>query len=354
MSSPYTSTINDLIAGSFGGAAQVLVGQPLDTIKTRAQIAPKGMFKGPMDILVQTVRKEGFFALYKGMASPLLGIAGVNSLLFAAYAASKRVVSPFPDLSIQQIALAGGMAGAINSILASPVEMFKVRMQGQYGSASDKRLRTVAREMWKEWGFTRGIMRGYWVGFLLSKLARFISPERHVGPTGMTISTHIFTVGLSDIVCRQVTVAREIPAYAGFYSAFEFSKRQFQGIYGEQIPVWALLASGSTGGIAYWLSCYPLDVIKSRIQLRPTPPTSRPWTYINEELRAIISEGGFKGLFRGLSPSRESSHLFCPFWRSGYTHHASAMTVLRSIPAAGSTFAAYELTREYLRESTGA
>ncbi|KAG8215513.1 hypothetical protein J3R82DRAFT_9160 [Butyriboletus roseoflavus] len=40
MSNPYASTINDLIAGSFGGAAQVLVGQPLDTIKTRAQIAP--------------------------------------------------------------------------------------------------------------------------------------------------------------------------------------------------------------------------------------------------------------------------------------------------------------------------
>ena len=34
------STINELLAGSVGGAAQVLVGQPLDTIKTRAQIAP--------------------------------------------------------------------------------------------------------------------------------------------------------------------------------------------------------------------------------------------------------------------------------------------------------------------------
>lgn len=31
--------------------------------------------------------------------------------------------------------------------------------------------------------------------------------------------------------------------------AFEFSKRQFQGIYGQQVPVWALLASGSTGGV---------------------------------------------------------------------------------------------------------
>ena len=54
------------------------------------------------------------------------------------------------------------------------VEMLKVRMQGQYGSPGDKRLRVVVSEMWKDWGFRKGIMRGYWV-----------------------------------------TVAREIPAYAG-------------------------------------------------------------------------------------------------------------------------------------------
>ncbi|KZT22444.1 mitochondrial carrier [Neolentinus lepideus HHB14362 ss-1] len=282
-------TVNELAAGSVAGAAQVIVGQPLDTIKTRAQIAPKGMFKGPMDILMQTVRKEGVLALYKGMLSPLVGIAGVNSLLFAAYGASKRIVSPFPDLSLREIALAGAMAGAANAILASPVEMFKVRMQGQYGSLSDKRLSVVAREMWKEWGFRQGVMRGYWV-----------------------------------------TVAREIPAYAGFYSAFEFSKRKFSKKYGPQLPVWALLASGSTGGIAYWLSCYPLDVIKSRVQLRPIPPTGNPFQYINAEFRAILSESGFAGLFRGLTPS-----------------------LLRSIPAAASTFAAFELTREYLKEITG-
>ncbi|KAI0918928.1 hypothetical protein AcW1_003553 [Taiwanofungus camphoratus] len=282
-------TVNELLAGSVGGAAQVLVGQPLDTIKTRAQIAPKGMFKGPMDILVQTLRKEGFFALYKGMASPLVGIAAVNSLLFAAYGASKRIVSPFGQISLKETAAAGAMAGAANAILASPVEMFKVRMQGQYGSPSDKRLRAVASEMWSQWGFRKGIMRGYWV-----------------------------------------TVAREIPAYAGFYTAYEFTKRNFAKIYGTQIPVWALLTSGATGGIAYWLSCYPLDVVKSRVQLRATPPSGTPVQYIAHELKVIASESGMVGLFRGLSPS-----------------------LLRSIPAAASTFAAFELTREYLREITG-
>lgn len=232
-------TANELIAGSFGGAAQVLVGQPLDTVKTRAQIAPSSVHhslthismcqtnlltpfapynrghvcqfhsrfyasilsepasqKGPMDILMQTVRKEGVLALYKGshhraflafttypsltgtaytgMASPLVGIAGVNSLLFAAYGISKRIITPFGQLSLKQTAAAGAMAGAANAILASPVEMFKVRMQGQYGNPSDKRLRVVAREMWAEWGFRKGIMRGYWVRHL-SYLTRILS-----------------------------------------------------------------------------------------------------------------------------------------------------------------------------------
>ena len=37
-------------------------------------------------------------------------------------------------------------------------------MQGQYGAKDDKRLRDVAREMWRDWGFRKGVMRGYWVG----------------------------------------------------------------------------------------------------------------------------------------------------------------------------------------------
>ncbi len=125
------------------------------------------------------------------MASPLLGIAGVNSLLFASYAVSKRAVSPFGKLTIGETAVAGGMAGAANAILASPglllvplsltqtllvvltlVEMFKVRMQGQYGAADDKRLRSVFAEVAKD-GFRRGIMRGYWVGRPLCASRRF-------------------------------------------------------------------------------------------------------------------------------------------------------------------------------------
>ncbi|KZS88863.1 mitochondrial carrier [Sistotremastrum niveocremeum HHB9708] len=283
------STLNELIAGSFGGAAQVIIGQPLDTIKTRAQIAPPGMFKGPMDILVQTVRKEGVLALYKGMASPLIGIAGVNSLLFTSYAVSRRIVSPYPELSLKEIAAAGAMAGAANSVLASPVELFKIRMQGQYGSATDKRLSVVFKDMWRTYGFRKGVMRGFWV-----------------------------------------TVAREIPAYAGFYTGYEFVKQRFKQHYGPQLPVWSLLASGSCGGLCYWLACYPIDVIKSRVQLAESPPASGGSFYMRREFQAVLKESGWRGLFKGLSPS-----------------------LLRSIPAAAATFGAFEFTREFLLKTTG-
>ena len=36
-------TVNELVAGSVGGAAQVLAGHPLDTVKTRAQTAPSSV-----------------------------------------------------------------------------------------------------------------------------------------------------------------------------------------------------------------------------------------------------------------------------------------------------------------------
>lgn len=128
-------------------------GQPLDTLKVRAQLATPGQFNGTWDIAKQTVQKEGFFALqvchngdncstsitlthfvhrYKGMASPLVGIAAVNGLLFGAYVRAKKLVSPYPVLTLPQTAAAGAIAGAINSILASPVELFKIRMQGKH------------------------------------------------------------------------------------------------------------------------------------------------------------------------------------------------------------------------------
>lgn len=60
--------------------AQVLVGQPLDTIKVRLQL-DHGKFKGAWDCAVQTIQKEGFFALYKGIYIYIYTLRNIASFI---------------------------------------------------------------------------------------------------------------------------------------------------------------------------------------------------------------------------------------------------------------------------------
>ncbi|GAA5878222.1 hypothetical protein JCM3774_005847 [Rhodotorula dairenensis] len=276
-----------LIAGSAGGMCQVIAGNPLDVLKTRAQLAAPGQYKGTLDIALQTFRNEGILAFYKGVTPPLVGIAAVNSLLFAANTTARRLISPYPDrLSIAQVATAGALAGAVQAVLASPVEMFKVRLQAQYGP-NPKRLRDIVGEMYSKYGWKNGIMRGYWITFV-----------------------------------------REIPAYAGFYAGYEFSKRKLQKqLNTTSLPVWATLTAGGIGGLGYWTACYPLDVVKSRIQNAEQPP--RGANYIVNTFRDIYRREGAKAFVAGLTP-----------------------TYLRAVPAAAATFVAFELTLEFLQKNT--
>lgn len=52
------------------------------------------------------------------MASPLLGVAAVNSLLFASNNAARRLVNPYGpnDITIGGVAVAGAIAGAAQSV----------------------------------------------------------------------------------------------------------------------------------------------------------------------------------------------------------------------------------------------
>ena len=50
-----------------------LICRRFDTIKVRLQTSNKAQFRGPLDCLAQTVRKEGVRGLYKGASPPLVG-----------------------------------------------------------------------------------------------------------------------------------------------------------------------------------------------------------------------------------------------------------------------------------------
>lgn len=56
------------------------VGHPFDTVKVRLQTTDTSHFRGPLDCLLQTVRKEGFTGLYKGATPPLVGWMFMDSM----------------------------------------------------------------------------------------------------------------------------------------------------------------------------------------------------------------------------------------------------------------------------------
>lgn len=127
-----------------------------------------------------------------------------------------------------------GRKGIVNAVLASPVELLKIKMQAQYGAGSTVRYSgpvDCARQLIKEHGIRHGLMRGYWI-----------------------------------------TVIREIPGYAGFYAGFEGMKRYLTPA-GENpatypLGLLSLMASGASGGVSYWFACYPLDMLKSMVSFR--------------------------------------------------------------------------------------
>lgn len=61
----------DYLAGVAGGVAVVLIGHPFDTVKTRLQTSPIGVYGGTIDCVKQTFRQEGAKGFYSGIGATL-------------------------------------------------------------------------------------------------------------------------------------------------------------------------------------------------------------------------------------------------------------------------------------------
>jgi solute carrier family 25 carnitine/acylcarnitine transporter 20/29 len=240
------------------------------------------------------------------MLSPLSGIALVNAIIFGSYSQAKgrfeqRHVKDgtsknlkYGLLPYHEIAIAGACAGFANSFVSGPVELMKTQMQVQY---------------------------------------RNPDTSKHYKGSFDAAKKIIKTAGLGKVFMGlPATMIREIPGTAGYYAAYEFSRRMIAGDDDpKNLPVHLLLLSGALGGIGYWLCCYPFDLIKSRIQAQSVhaPPTYRSWLHCARTM--IATEGGYRALFRGFDAA-----------------------IIRTIPASGATFVAFELSLAYFnRHGTG-
>jgi len=68
--------------GGFGGVCAVLVGHPFDLVKVRLQTAEKGVYTGALDVVKNSLARDGFKGLYRGVSAPLIGVTPMFAVSF--------------------------------------------------------------------------------------------------------------------------------------------------------------------------------------------------------------------------------------------------------------------------------
>ncbi|CAI9113915.1 OLC1v1014620C1 [Oldenlandia corymbosa var. corymbosa] len=168
------------IANGFGGMFSNLVScvyfVPLDVICQRLMVQglPGTTFSnGPFDVMRKVIKVEGICGLYRGFGLTALSQTPASALWWGAYGAAQhriwRAIGYGDDLDqkpshvemISVQATAGMVAGACSSIITTPLDTVKTRLQviDNYGVGRPSVMKTT-RVLLKEDGW-RGFYRGF-------------------------------------------------------------------------------------------------------------------------------------------------------------------------------------------------
>ncbi|KAF8168189.1 mitochondrial carrier domain-containing protein [Crassisporium funariophilum] len=250
------------------------------------QCSPPGTYSGAVDVLAKIVKNEGVLALYKGATPPAVGWAAIDSLLLGSLhnyrlfllRQGMTEISPTgkPRLSLFAHGVAGLLAGWTSALIATPVELLKVKLQLQSQRAtSDRQFQGpihCARQIIRVQG-----IRGLYSGFTGS----------------LAFRSNFFWMFLS----------------------FEALMRGFSGLAGTRFEISTGLAnflSGGLGSFAFWGMAIPFDNVKNRMMAypypHPYPTSSSSLTAVMKQpsfslvVRRIYTRDGLAGFFRGLGP----------------------------------------------------
>lgn len=124
-------------AGASYGMTTVLVGQPLDTVKTRMQGLPSASKSSSFQVAKDLFFREGIVGLYRGglplfvggsfMRSAQFGVSGAcKSWLEDSFGKTQKRVFGFLDWQIVVAGIAGGIG---RGIVETPTDFFKTRRQ---------------------------------------------------------------------------------------------------------------------------------------------------------------------------------------------------------------------------------
>ena len=126
------------LAGISGGMVEAISLQPLDFAKTRLQMDKRQKYNNMFDCMFKVSRKEGFFALYKGL-TPFITHLGIKYCFrFGSFDIYQKNTQKVINNTTIASFIAGLGSGITESILiVTPFEVVKTRLQMSHHSMTD-------------------------------------------------------------------------------------------------------------------------------------------------------------------------------------------------------------------------
>jgi len=249
-----------LLAGMLGGSIGVGVAYPLDTLKTKQQSNAGGAAANPIALTRQIYEAEGVAGFYSGCSTTMAGQAIIKGALFFVYGAARNCLAGTAlGLSTLSLCLAASFSGFVGSFVMTPVERVKCVMQARAA------------------------------GTFVNPVACIDELVRRDGVSGLCLR------GLG------ATILREIPACTFYFVTFDLMKAALLGS-GRLARTPALLLSGAVAGAMSWIPVYPIDVVKTQIQVELDDGGSAAQATIGSHVRRLWAAGGFLAFWDGLGP----------------------------------------------------
>ncbi|XP_053181286.1 mitochondrial glycine transporter B-like isoform X2 [Scomber japonicus] len=246
------------MCGSLSGTCSTLLFQPLDLVKTRLQTlqnnAKPGSPKvGMFSVLINVIRTENFFSLWKGVSPSFVRCIPGVGIYFSTFYSLKQhfILERAPNAG--EAVLLGAGARAVAGVSMLPFTVIKTRFESGY--------------------------------------------YNYVSVAGALKSVYE-TEGLRALFSGlTATLLRDAPfsgIYVMFYSQAKKSMPQ-EVTSSAYIPL-VNFSAGVVAGVLASLVTQPADVVKTHIQVSPSH-----WR-TSDAIRYIYMEHGLRGFFRGAVP----------------------------------------------------
>lgn len=292
ISQPITASF---LSGGVAGAVSRTVVSPLERLKILLQVqGPQNQtYNGVIPALKKMWTEEGFKGLMRGNGTNCIRIVPYSAVQFSAYTIYKKALLPegVNDLGTLRRLTAGAMAGVTSVVATYPLDIVRTRLSIQ--SASFSALKKEAklpgmfatmRNMYKTEGGAVALYRG--LGPTLAGVAPYV---------GINFATY-------EAMRKAVTPEGQAnPTTLG-----------------------KLLAGAVSGAVAQSFT-YPFDVLRRRFQVNTMSGLGYQYKGFFDAIRVIVTIEGVRGFYKGLLPN-----------------------LLKVAPSIGSSFASYELTRDFL------